>query len=143
MNYVDDILGDAKVNTKRSSCNMKRLRERYEDIQLEQQEIQKAFDVIKDMVIDEDDSHKHMLQQFDTVKHILLYTRNNKWLVMKYLAEHDDTNSLSQLISMLLGYQSQEAVDNNDEALEDKLHIESCIWLRIVLGAKYPSVKAN
>lgn len=91
----------------------------------------------------DNEHNKHMLQQFETVKPILFYTRDNKWLVMEYLAEHGDTNSLSQLVNILLGYQGQDAVDNNDEALKDKLHIESCIWQSIILSAKYCIARAN
>ncbi|WLF29197.1 hypothetical protein [Bacillus altitudinis] len=119
------------------------MRERFENVQQEQKEIVKAFDVIRDITLGDNEHYKHMLEQFDSVKPVLFYTRNNKWLIMEYLAKHDDSNSLSQLVSTLLGYQGQDAVDNNDEALEDKLHIESCIWKRIILGAKYPYVKAN
>ncbi|MBA5714897.1 hypothetical protein DT035_08635 [Bacillus subtilis] len=137
---------------------MKKLRERFNDVQQEQQEVEKAFDVIKEITdglfddlayVGDDEHYKHMLQQLEAVKPILFYTRNNKWLVMEYLVEHgeymngDKPNSLGQMVSTLLGYQGQDALDNNDEALEDKLHIESCIWSRINLGAKYPHVKAN
>lgn len=135
---------------------MQKLRERFENIQQEQQEVEKAFDLItkisagqfthdgKDIYYHGDSEHyKHMLQEFESVKPILFYTRNNKWLVMEYLAKHDESNSLSQLISILLGYQGQDAIDSNDVALEDKLHIESCIWSSIHVRAKYMFAKAN
>lgn len=119
------------------------MRERFENVQQEQKEIVKAFDVVKGITLGDNEHYKHMLEQFDSVKPVLFYTRNNKWLVMEYLAEHDESNSLSQLISILLGYQGQVAIDSNDVALEDKLHIESCIWSSIHVRAKYMFAKAN
>ncbi|MDK7419262.1 hypothetical protein OWP16_04580 [Bacillus paranthracis] len=138
MNYIEELIGndDLKKLKVKGKCKMKKLRERYEDIQLERQEIEKAFDVIRDMPIGDSKSYKDILKQFDSVKLILFYTRNNKWLIMEYLAKHDDINSLAQLVSTLLGYQGQDAIDNNDEALEDKLHIECCIWKSVILRAK-------
>lgn len=132
------------------------MRERFENVQQEQKEIVKAFDVIKDITAGQfthdgkdiyyhvDDEHnKHMLQQFDNVKPILFYTRNNKWLVMEYLAEHgeymngDKLLSLGQLISTLLGHQGQVAFENDDDEMIDTLHIEACIWSGINMHAKY------
>ncbi|MBG9589529.1 hypothetical protein [Cytobacillus firmus] len=138
------------------------MRERFENVQQEQKEITKAFDVIreitngqfnyggKDMTYHGDVEHyKYMLQQFESVKPVLFYTHNNKWLIMEYLAEHrqymnsDNPHSLAQLISILLGFQGQDAIDNNDELLNDKFHIETCIWSGINMHAKYRLDKAN
>jgi|SRR4051794_28851508 hypothetical protein len=125
-------------------------------------EIVKAFNILKDITTDQftrdnnvttyhgsDEQYELMLQQFDSVKPILFYTTNNKWLIMQYLTDHkeymndDKFFSLAQLVLILLGFQGQDAYDNGDKALEDKLHVETCIWQSIILNAKYNFTKAS
>ncbi|WP_458106286.1 hypothetical protein [Bacillus sp. PK5-004] len=137
---------------------MKKLRERFNDVQQEQQEVEKAFDVIKEIkdgqfddlaYVGDDKHYKHVLQQFQNVKHVLFYTRNNKWLIMEYLAEHkeymngDKYYSLGHAVSALLGHQGQVAFENDDDEMIDRLHIEACIWGGINMHAKYRLAKAN
>lgn len=54
----------------------------------------------------------------------------------------DKIFSITQLVN-ILGRQGQIAINNNDVALEDKLHIESCIWSSFLVRAKYMNAKAN
>ena len=158
MNYVDDLF----EYTKKGKFEMITLRERFDNIQQEKQEVINAFNIIKqitdgqfthdgnDITYHGSDEHcQAMLQQFDTVKPVLFYTRNNKWLVMEYLAEHkeymngDKPYSLAQLVSILLGFQGEVAFNNDDNDLIDTLHIEACIWGNINTSAKYKMKKAS